>query len=56
MNVARDGFPMTGPGVSSHGNHVAHPESAVPPPHGADSLDACTPAWESAWIDLGGEG
>ena len=41
-------------GSSSHATHVGHGEGAVPPPPLADMVDGS--AWESAWIDLGGEG
>jgi hypothetical protein len=55
MNSAYDGSPMTAPGANSHANHVAYPDSAVPPPHGADLVDGFTPSWDP-WIDIGGEG
>lgn len=55
MNASRnDGFPVGG--TSNHATHVGQPESPVTPPALADIVDGHAPSWESAWIDLGGEG
>ena len=41
-------------GSSGHPTHVGHGDGAGSPPPVADMVDV--PSWESAWIDLGGEG
>lgn len=54
MNTVVDVFSSNVTGSGSHATHVGHGEGAVPPPPLADMVDG--PCWESAWIDLGGEG
>jgi hypothetical protein len=49
-----DVFATNVTGSSGHATHVGHGDGAAPPPPVADMVDL--PSWESAWIDLGGEG
>jgi hypothetical protein len=37
-------------------SHSADAEGIAPTPGHPDATDGFTPNWESAWIDLGGEG
>ena len=62
--MGRTDFPVPGhdtfPAVSSDfapgPAHTGHAESATAPHAHGDLSESFSPNWESAWIDLGGEG
>jgi hypothetical protein len=51
-----DVSPANAGNLNNHAAHIAHPDGAVSPTTSGDHADGCGSNWESAWIDLGGEG
>jgi hypothetical protein len=51
-----DGLPLSGTAPVNHVSAGVSAESVVNSPTHSDSADLFATNWESAWIDIGGEG